>query len=455
MNKLLNIVLPLVLALCIPTFASESLLSSRNKITLHQGSNLPNLLPAGSHQRCVVADDQELKALDALLELAEKNKKSLSQDQPVLNKKLKILQANNAHHQSFQRQELPIEGKVKFAECLETMHEYEKVAENELNPHLLQAIEQNSLDQVEKLLDDGADIDCKTKYSVSALALSARSANLEIFKLLLTKNPIIQGENSYSETILHQAVKGNNPKIISALLGTKQLPIKYLVHKSALDETPLKLAIRNSNPAIFAQLLKVGAKIQDFDLIDEEIVPAIQEQIVRAKSNPQQKVLNKQFLDVVKTSDTCSVINYVCNGADINARDDLGETALMIAVKSENEDTIEQLIKLGADVNRQNYFGGVTATHQAVQAACLPIIKKLVSSKADLTIKDQNNLTPVMLAQQINQNVESQINRDIEQYLLQVEARRKLSQKLFSTSIGLSIGVGAVMAVYSIWQKSR
>jgi ankyrin repeat protein len=454
MNKLLNIFLPLVLALCTLTFASESLLSSTAKINLHQGSNLTNLLPAGSHHGCAAADDQEHIDLDALLKLAEENKKLLSQDQPVLDKKTKILQANNAHYQSLQRQVLP-EGKVKFADCLETTYEYEDEPENELNPLLLQAINENRADDVEKLLDDGADIDCKTKYSVSALALSAKSANLEIFKLLLTKNPTIQGENSYSETILHQAVKGNNPKIISALLGTKQLPKKYLAHKSAFDETPLKLAIRNRNPAIFAQLLKVGAQLQDSDLVDEEIMPAIQEQIIRARSSTEQKTLNKQFLDVVKSSDTCSVINYICNGANVNARDDLGETALMLACASANEDAVEQLVKLGADLDAQNYFGAATATHQAIQAACLPVIKKLVSAGTSLTIKDQNNSTPVMLAKQINKNSPSHINLEIENYLSQVEARRKLSRKLFSTSIGLSIGVGAAMAAYSIWQKLR
>lgn len=429
MKKLINIILSIVLVASIQTFASE----------------VPRLK----------SNNLDLNDLDVLLELAEKNKKLLNQDQPVLDKKMKILQANTVHYQNLQRQGLPIEGKVRFDDSLVTRYEYDEAPENELNPLLLQAINENRADDVEKLLEDGAEVDCKTESGHAAIDLSARLSNLNIFKLLLTKNPKIQGENKHGETILHHAVKGNDPKIISSLLGTKQLPKRYLDHKSHLDETPLKLAIRNNNPAIFAQLLKVGAQIKDSDLADEEIMPAIREQIVRAKSSPQQKTLNKQFLDVVKTSDTYSVINYVCNGADINARDDLGETALMLACASANEEIIEQLLKLGADVNAQNYFGGSTATHQAVKSACLPIIKKLATAGADLTVKDHQNLTPVMFAQQINQRSPCDVNRDIEQYLLQVEAKRKYSQKLFSTSIGLSIGVGAVMAVYSIWQKSR
>jgi ankyrin repeat protein len=442
-KKLLKIVLSLVL----PVAASDMLKFKKHKKDSAGAEHFASELTPEAHIQL------EHNNLDKLLKLAEQNKALNTSSK--LDKKIKIFQANTAHAQSLLQQGLPIESKLKFAENLVTRHEYEEAPENELNPLLLQAILQNSHDQVEKLLDDGADVDCKTKFSVSALALSAKSANLEIFKLLLTRNPAIQGENSYSETILHQACKGNNPKIISALLGTKQLPKKYLDHISAFEETPLKLAIRNSNPAIFAQLLKVGAQLQDSDLVDEEIMQAIQEQIIRARSSTEQKTLNKQFLDVVKSSDTSSIINYVCNGADVNARDDLGETALMIAVKSENEDTIDQLLKLGANINAQNYFGGVTATHKAVQSACLPIIKKLVSSKADLTIKDDNQLTPIMLAQQINRGAKSQIHNDIEQYLLQVDVRRKLYKKLFSASIGLSIGVGATLTAYSIWQKSR
>lgn len=453
MKKLLNFVLFLVSTAVRYSVASERSLELRDKIVPHQGSKQPNFQASGLQKASAANVYLELHGLDELLELAKKNK--LSQEAPKLDKKTKILQANAVYLESLQHRGLPIESKVQFADNLVTRHEYEEAPENELNPLLLQAINENSHDQVEKLLDDGADVDCKTKLGVAALGLSAKVANLEIFKLLLTRNPAIQGESSYSETILHQAVKGNNPKIISALLGTKQLPKKYLDHKSAFDETPLKLAIRNSNPAIFAQLLKVGAQLQHSDLVDEEVMPAIQEQIICARSSTEQKTLNKQFLDVVKSSDTSSIINYVCNGADVNARDDLGETALMIAVKSENEDTIDQLLKLGANINAQNYFGGVTATHKAVQSACLPIIKKLVSSKADLTIKDDNQLTPIMLAQQINRGAKSQIHNDIEQYLLQVDVRRKLYKKLFSASIGLSIGVGATLTAYSIWQKSR
>jgi ankyrin repeat protein len=438
-------ILKIILSLVLPAAASDALTSRRLKIdstnaNLVMQNFTPETTPAAHAQ------------LDALLELAEQNKAFNTSSK--LDKKTKILQANADHAESLPRQGLPIEGKVKFNDSL-LRHEYEAEPENDLNPLLLQAIKEDRPELVAQLLDDGADVDCKNEFGVAALGISARMANLEIFKLLLSKNPKIQGESKTGETVLHYAVKGNNPKIISALLGTKQLPKLYLDHISNLDETPLKLAIRKNNPAIFAQLLKVGAQIKDSDLKNEDLIPAINEQISRAKSSTEQKTINKQFLDVAKSSDTSSIINYVCNAADVNARDDLGETALMIAVKLENEDTIDQLLKLGANINAQNYFGGVTATHQAVQSACLPIIKKLVSSKADLTIKDDNQLTPIMLAQKINRDAKNQVHNDIEQYLLQAEASRKLYKKLFSASIRLSIVVGATLTAYSIWLKSR
>jgi ankyrin repeat protein len=441
-NKILNIILSLVL----PAAASDMLTSQKHEKDSTGAEHFSSeLMPAAYVQL-------EHNNLDELLKLAEQNKALNTSGK--LDKKIKILQANTAHAQSLLHQGLSIEGKVKFNDNL-LRHEYEAEPENDLNPLLLQSIKEDRPELVAQLLEDGADVDCKNEFGFAALGISARMANPEIFKLLLSKNPKIHGESKTGETILHYAVKGNNPKIISALLGTKQLPKLYLDHNSNLDETPLKLAIRNNNPAIFAQLLKVGAQIKDSDLKHEDLIPAINEQISRSKSSTQQKTINKQFLDVAKSSDTSSIINYVCNGADVNARDDLGETALMIACGAANEDTIEQLIKLGANVNLQNYFGGFTATHQAVQSACLPVIKKLVSSKADLTIKDQNSLTPITLAQQINRDSKNQVHNDIEQYLLQAEASRKLAKKLFSASIGLSIAVGAAIASYSIWQKSR
>lgn len=446
-------ILKIILSLVLPAAASDALTSHRLKIDSTDANHAwqdftPETAPAAHAQTVHL----EYHNLDALLKLAEQNKDLNTSSK--LDKKTKILRANAAHAASLLCQGLPIEGKVKFNDSLHR-HEYEAKPANDLNPLLLQAIKEDRPELVAQLLEDGADVDCKNEFGVAALGISARMANPEIFKLLLSKNPKIQGESKTGETVLHYAVKGNNPKIISALLGTKQLPKLYLDHNSNLDETPLKLAIRNNNPIIFAQLLKVGAQIKESDLINEEIIPAIREQIIRAKSSTQQKTINKQFLEVAKSSDTSSIINYVCNGADINARDDLGETALMIAVKLENEDTIDQLLKLGANINAQNYLGGVTATHQAVQSACLPIVRKLVSKGADLTIKDNNQLTPIMLAQQIKREAKNQVHNDIEQYLLQAEASRKLYKKIFSASIGLSIVVGATLTAYSIWQKSR
>lgn len=346
---------------------------------------------------------------------------------------------------------LPIEGSVRFAENNPHLFEYAPEPENEFNGMLLQAIRDNQFEQAEKALADGAEIDCKTEQDVTALGLAARLAREEIFKLLLRHEPKIVGEDRLGNTILLQAVHGDNAGIISALVQSQKLPKKYLDQKNNHAESPLKLAARNGNPAIFAQLLKLGAQIKD-DFCQQALIPCIEQQISRALESSQKKDLNKQFLNVVKGSDVSSVLNYVCNGADINARDDLGETALMVAVRLANDDTIDELIKLGAKINAQNYFGGMTALHQAVQYDRLPAVKLLTSSRADLSILDSNGYTPVMLAQQLSKDSSKQ-GRDIEQYLRRIKARQDLYKKLFNVSMGLSVGIGATVGIYSIYQK--
>ena len=85
----------------------------------------------------------------------------------------------------------------------------------------------------------------------------------------------------------------------------------------------------------------------------------------------QQKALNLELLNRLKTRSRGSIINLLNNGADPNARDETGNTALMLAVINTNgveaisslKNTpleyliVKALIRDGANVNAENRAG--------------------------------------------------------------------------------------------------
>lgn len=68
--------------------------------------------------------------------------------------------------------------------------------------------------------------------------------------------------------------------------------------------------------------------------------------------------LNYDFLQAVFDGDLNTVIELLEAGADIDFQDpsEHGATALMLAAEENEEDIVELLLKLGADVNETNWY---------------------------------------------------------------------------------------------------
>ncbi|CDW86128.1 iq calmodulin-binding motif family protein [Stylonychia lemnae] len=80
---------------------------------------------------------------------------------------------------------------------------------------------------------------------------------------------------------------------------------------------------------------------------------------------------------------------------DLNVRDTLGNTPLFYAVSASHYETVETLLRLGADVNCKNEFGN-TPLHQAlIIGQSQQIINLLINFRADLKALNNFNQTPV------------------------------------------------------------
>lgn len=105
-------------------------------------------------------------------------------------------------------------------------------------------------------------------------------------------------------------------------------------------------------------------------------------------------------VDNIKTGDTSLlhmategghllIVNYLLSlrALDVNCRNIHGETSLMIALREDEHELLEELLLHGADPNIRD-VAGCTALHIAVGRTCVKSVEILIQNGADVNIKD-------------------------------------------------------------------
>ena len=100
------------------------------------------------------------------------------------------------------------------------------------------------------------------------------------------------------------------------------------------------------------------------------------------------------LIEVAENNDITEIQRLIAAGADVNATDNSGMTALMFAAK---EDTAKVLLEAGADVNAKDNDGKTAlmfaATNNSSDVAWL-----LLAAGADANAKDNDGSTALMFA---------------------------------------------------------
>ncbi|OIK15503.1 hypothetical protein BIV60_09475 [Bacillus sp. MUM 116] len=107
--------------------------------------------------------------------------------------------------------------------------------------------------------------------------------------------------------------------------------------------------------------------------------------------------MNQQLILAAENGDTENILKLLKNGANINAKDGLGRTAVMAATYSNKIETVKVLIQKGADINiRDNNLNNVLLYSGA--EGLLEIVKLAINAGADTKLTNRYGGTALIPA---------------------------------------------------------
>src|SRR3990167_610643 len=227
------------------------------------------------------------------------------------------------------------------------------------------------------LIEKGFDINSKNSHGENILFYIVRSKNLflksiEQINHLKELNIDLNLKNNEGQSVLHIAYQlKNNIVIIERLI---ELGVDINIQNNE-GQTILHIAYQNKNINLIYKLLEFGVD-------------------VNIQNNEGQTVLHMAY----QNKNINLIYKLLEFGVDVNIKDNEGQTVLHIACQNKDDtNIIGLLLTLGVDVNIQNNEGR-TVLHIACQNKDIELIYKLLEFGAGPNIKDDNYLTPLMLA---------------------------------------------------------
>jgi len=182
---------------------------------------------------------------------------------------------------------------------------------------------------------------------------------------------------------------GNGYGLVYHALAHRSLGIaKMLISKGAevnalFDvSSPLVLAVKIGDAEIIRMLLDKGAKV------DMEYKEGFLKM-------PLFHLLLQNFERLDREVDL--VERFLQDGADLNAVDSCGQTALFHAVNMHNKDLVERFLKRGAKANVQSK-SRLTPIHVAVQKCSKEVVEMLLNAGAIVDCRAADGATPLHLA---------------------------------------------------------
>lgn len=294
----------------------------------------------------------------------------------------------------------------------------------DINHDLFEATRNGETSKVELLLQAGANV--TALEGGTALTLAAYLGHTEIVLLLIDAGSYLDASDQWPATALIYAAYLGNVEIAQALLAAGA--DVNLDVESPLG-TALVAAVSGRHTEMVKLLLDAGSKIKirERELGKEvnaaELIRTAEEkgdtEIVEILRKTLEMALISELVDASYMGDFEVVKILVNMGADVNAVNEYGSTALILASKDTGLEVMEILLLNGAVIDHQDRQGR-TALMMAAKNGWKEAVTLLLSHDADIHIKDNNNKTALELAEW-HKNIDLAAGTEILELLLESE----------------------------------
>ncbi|EAY17214.1 ankyrin repeat protein, putative [Trichomonas vaginalis G3] len=214
----------------------------------------------------------------------------------------------------------------------------------------------------------------------SFLELCCYHGAVDCFKFLRTKF-----KSEITETCLEFSFLGGNPEIMSECLKY-QTPnkecMKYAIISHNIDF--VTFLMNEHNIEILLEYCGIYNNLESFLVYFD-----------------QTNDINKCFINSMRFNFPSLSKYFLSHGANINAKDKYGKTALHYAAENNSKETVELLISHGANINEKDN-DGQTVLHYAARSNRKEYIEFLISHGANINEKDKNGATVLHYAARSN-----------------------------------------------------
>ena len=259
---------------------------------------------------------------------------------------------------------------------------------------LLKAVQAGNLEEVNRLLDQGADPNEAGGEGVTPLILAAVGGHAGIAAVLLDRGAEIDRPDEESYTALLHAIGLRNDQVTDLLLDRKADP-------SVGNWLAFYRAVESGRIPLVQRLLNLGAdpNLQE----DDELTPLLV--AVGRGDLPMVKVLLAAGADPQKTAEqglTVLDLAIQCRHREIVAlfekRVAASARSLLAAVKSRDTRMVEKLVRQGVPVNIREAEYGYTPLSWAAECGSASMARLLIAAGADLEARDFLDQTPLWTA---------------------------------------------------------
>lgn len=218
---------------------------------------------------------------------------------------------------------------------------------------------------VRLLLESGAALDARNASRQTPLLYAAYAGFGQIVELLASKGAVVQYQDTNGRSPVHYAAREGHPAVVEFLIkngadlslrdSQNRTPLDYAVlrNKTAVVETLLRLGRYDIKGPERSTLLHIAASQGNADLVRS---------LLEQGADSARPSLNGDpiLLSYLRGGLAALAIESIAKGANVNAKDALGRTALHLAVEKGLDETVSALLDRGADPNAADN-GGLTA----------------------------------------------------------------------------------------------